>query len=46
MQTPQNVIFPMDFKLTKEQVSQFNEIAGDMMQLLGYAGTEEYSVKY
>lgn len=46
LQTPQNVIYPMDFKLTETQLRQFNEIAGDMMEGLGYADTEEYTVKY
>lgn len=46
LQTPQNVIFPMDFKLTAEQVTQFNRIAGTMVEILGYAGTPEYRVEY
>ncbi len=46
LQTPQNVIFPMDFKLTDIQLQQFNEIAGDIMEILGYSGTEEYTVEY
>lgn len=46
LQTPQNVIFPMDFKLTGEQRAQFQEIAQDMMEQLGYAGTDEYEVEY
>jgi len=46
IQVPQNVIFPMDFKLTDEQMEQFEQIAGSMMEKLGYAGTEEYGVDY
>lgn len=46
LQTPQNVFFPMDFKLSEEQRRQFFAIAGDMMKELGYANTEEYSVRY
>ncbi|MEI1376529.1 sulfotransferase [Nostoc sp. UHCC 0926] len=46
LQTPQNVIFPMDFKLTTKQIEQFNYIAGDMMENFGYAETEEYNVEY
>lgn len=46
LQTPQNVIFPMDFRLAPDQMEQFNRIAGAMMERLGYAGTEEYKVAY
>jgi hypothetical protein len=46
LQTPQNVIFPLDFPLTAKQNSQFNIIAADMMQKLGYPETKEYSVNY
>ena len=46
LQTPRNVFFPMDFNLTDTQLRQFNEIAADMMEELGYADKEEYSVKY
>jgi hypothetical protein len=46
MQTPQNVIFPMDFKLTGEQVAAFERIAGDMQRQLGYEQTAEYRMKY
>jgi hypothetical protein len=46
LQTHQNVVFPMDFNLTEEQVSQFNQIAGDMMKKLGYEESEEYTVDY
>lgn len=46
LQTPQNVIFPMDFKLTDTQLKQFDEIARGMMKKLCYADKEEYEVKY
>lgn len=46
LQTPQNVFFPMDFKLTDIQLKQFYEIASDMMEELGYSDREEYVVKY
>ncbi|MHA1360795.1 MAG: sulfotransferase family protein [Candidatus Helarchaeota archaeon] len=46
LQIPQNVFFPMDFKLTDNQLKQFNKIAHDMMETLGYADKEEYRVKY
>jgi sulfotransferase family protein len=46
LQTPQNVIFPMDFKLTGEQQVEFDRIGGGMMERLGYANTEEYEVNY
>jgi len=46
LQTPRNVIFPMDFKLTKEQGNQFYKIASPMMEHLGYMGKKEYAVKY
>ena len=46
LRTPQNVIFPMDFSLTDTQRKQFEAIAGDMMERLGYADTPEYNVKY
>ncbi len=46
LQTPQNVIFPMDFKLTDEQRRQFEKIGGEMMQRLGYVEMEEYIVEY
>jgi len=46
LKTPQNVFFPMDFKLSDEQLRQFDRIAGDMMKILGYSGKEEYRVKY
>jgi len=46
LQTPQNVIYPLDFLLTDEQNMQFNEIASAMMDRLGYANAEEYSVDY
>lgn len=46
LQTPQNVVFPMDFELTQKQLEQFNRIASDMMEVLGYAGKPLYEVKY
>ena len=46
LQTPQNVIFPIDFRLTGNQAKQFDRIASVMMAKLGYAGIEEYSVDY
>lgn len=46
LQTPQNVIIPLDFGLTDEQNRQFNEIAGPMMKTLGYLDEKEYRVNY
>jgi hypothetical protein len=46
LKTPQNVIYPMDFSLTEEQLFQFSEIASDMMAKLGYSNKEEYGVDY
>jgi hypothetical protein len=46
LRTPQNVFFPMDFNLSEEQESAFNEIAGDMMQRLGYFEAKTYTVRY
>ena len=47
LQRPQNVFFPMDFKLTAEQVEQFNAITGDTMERLGYDKSSPiYEVKY
>lgn len=46
LQTPQNVIFPMDFRLTPQQADQFSAICGPMMQRLGYPGQDEYAVNY
>lgn len=46
LQTPQNVFFPMDFQLNKEQQVLFDEICSPMMQELGYSGTASYVVQY
>lgn len=47
LQKPQNVLFPMDFKLNPEQSQQFKEITGDTMERLGYDMKQEtYEVKY
>jgi hypothetical protein len=46
LQTPQNVIFPVDFALTSEQLASFDRIAGDMQRSLGYADSPEYRVAY
>jgi hypothetical protein len=47
LQRPQNVFFPMDFKLTENEVEQFKAITGDTMEQLGYdIHSEIYEVKY
>jgi len=47
LQRPEGVFFPMDFKLTPEQLEQFKAITGDTMQRLGYdLKSELYEVKY
>jgi len=47
LETPQNVIYPMDFGLDDAQRSQFAAIAAPMMQQLGYdLDTKEYTVVY
>lgn len=46
VQTPQNVFFPMDFKLTDNQLQQFNVIAGPIQKKLGYTQKEVYTVQY
>lgn len=46
VKVPRNAVFPMDFKLTSTQLSQFSEIASDMMRELGYEGKPEYRVDY
>ena len=46
LQTPQHVLFPADFRLNPEQLGQFWEICGPMMEELGYAGREAYAVRY
>ena len=43
---PHNVNRPEDRLLTPAQTSQFEAIAGNMMERLGYAGTPEYAVNY
>jgi hypothetical protein len=46
LNTPQNVFFPVDFKLTPPQMKQFQVIGTPMMTELGYQGTELYEVRY
>ena len=46
LRTPQNALFPMNFRLTEEQLVKFNAICGPMMQRLGYADAEAYDVHY
>lgn len=46
LQKPQNVIFPMDFKLSLKEQDSFNRIAGDLQNQLGYASCAEYGMKY
>jgi len=46
LQTPQNVFFPMDFKIAGPQLAAFEAICTPMMRELGYDGTELYDVKY
>jgi len=46
VRTPQNVFFPMDFKLTDEQSSKFYEIASAQMEKFGYKDKDTYTVKY
>jgi hypothetical protein len=47
LQRPENVIFPVDAKLTSEQLEQFRAITGDTMERLGYdINSEMYEVKY
>jgi hypothetical protein len=43
---PHNVTRPEDYPLTPEQAQQFNMIAGDVMQTLGYDRRAEYRVAY
>jgi hypothetical protein len=43
---PHNVSRPEDFPLTGEQTEQFQLIAGDVMQMLGYDRRPEYRVAY
>lgn len=46
LQTPRNVLFPLDFQLTHQQLDAFEAICGPMMRTLGYYQEEVYSVKY
>lgn len=47
LETPQNVIYPMDFGLNDDQRFQFAEIAAPMMRQLGYdINVKEYTVAY
>ena len=43
---PHNVTRPEDYPLTSEQTQQFNMIAGDVMEMLGYHRRAEYRVAY
>src|SRR5262249_9560335 len=43
---PHNVHRTEDYPLTPEQTEQFNMIAGDVMQTLGYDRRPEYRVAY
>ena len=43
---PQNVFFPMDLKMTKDEEKEFNRICGNTMIKLGYKNKSEYEVKY
>ena len=43
---PHNVNRPEDSRLSEPQRAAFTRIAGTMMARLGYAGTDEYVVKY
>lgn len=47
LQRPENVIVPIDMRLSKHQLLQFEQIAGKMMDVLGYSmDSEEYRVDY
>ncbi len=46
LQTPQNVVQPVDYGLTDEQQEQFEEICGAMMFRLGYGNEPTYEVDY
>lgn len=46
LRRPHNVNRPVNFFLTPEQEAQFLEIAGPVMEALGYDKTEEYEVIY
>jgi len=43
---PHNVNRPVDTMLTREQRASFQNLGGEMMQRLGYAGRAEYAVNY
>jgi SAM-dependent methyltransferase len=46
LQRPHNVSRPEDYLLSPEQQARFDEIAGSMMERLGYGHTGEYRVVY
>lgn len=46
LKTPQNVFFPMDFRLSEKQLAEFRAIAQPMMQSLGYVSESTYVVNY
>lgn len=46
LKTPQNVLFPIDFRLTDIQLAQFRDIAWPMMEKLGYDSKDVYTVQY
>lgn len=46
LKTPQNVLFPVDFRLTEEQMAWFREICDPMMRRLGYEEEDVYTVQY
>lgn len=46
LQTPRNVFFPLDFQLTKIQLTEFEAICRPMMDRLGYTAKETYRVTY
>jgi hypothetical protein len=43
---PYNVGRPVDYALTPEQTANFEQIAGQMMETLGYADRAEYATAY
>lgn len=46
MQTPHHVVEPVNYGLTDEQNAQFYEIAGPMMEQMGYTSSEPFLVEY
>ncbi len=46
LKRPHNVSEPIDYPLTDEQLTQFNEICGNVMAKYGYLGTAEYKMEY